>query len=94
MALPCLQWVVLLAVVVCVKELLEPLDELKVVLEFTLHEPLHWNDLQSHGARRQIETTVKNCAPWNNQNIVMLAETTFTKKTKNLVNTETEQIFW
>ena len=56
MALPNLQGVVVLAIVVCVKELLEPLDKFKVVLELALHKPLHRDDLvvyedQEHGSR-------------------------------------------
>ena len=43
--LPGLQGVVVLAVVVCVEELLKPLDEFKVVLELSLHQPLHRDDL-------------------------------------------------
>ena len=56
-ALPNLQGVVVPAVVVCVEELLEPLDEFKVVLELALHKPLHRDDLvvrvvQEHGSRQ------------------------------------------
>lgn len=38
--------VVLLTVVVCVKELLEPLDEIEVVLESAFDQFLHRNDLE------------------------------------------------
>lgn len=49
LALPRQQRVVLLPVVVGVKEFLEPLDELKIVLELALHQPLHCDDLGGHG---------------------------------------------
>ena len=35
----------MLSVVVCVEELLEPLDELEVILESPLDQTIHWNDL-------------------------------------------------
>lgn len=45
LAAPHLQRVVLLAPVVGVEELLEPLEELEVVLELALDEPVHRHDL-------------------------------------------------
>lgn len=51
LALPRQQRVVLLPVVVGVEELLKPLDELEVVLELALHQPLHRDDL-GRGTRR------------------------------------------
>lgn len=39
--------VVLFTVVVCVEELLEPLDEVQVVLESAFDQFLHGNDLES-----------------------------------------------
>lgn len=50
LALPRQQRVVLLPVIVGVEELLKPLDELEVVLELALHQPLHRDDLG--GAQR------------------------------------------
>ena len=47
-AVPDLQGVVRRAVIVGVKELLEPLQELKVVLEATLDQLIHRNDLYQH----------------------------------------------
>jgi len=51
LALPGLQRVILFAVVVGVEELLEPLDELKVVLELALDQFLHGHDLPGGGER-------------------------------------------
>lgn len=46
LALSRLHGVVLLTVVVGVKELFEPLDEIQVILKSTLDELLDWNYLQ------------------------------------------------
>ena len=40
-----LKWVILLALVVCVKELLEPLGKLKVVLKFSFNKLVYRNKL-------------------------------------------------
>ena len=45
--------VVALPLVVGVKKLFEPLDELKVVLETTLDQPVHWYDLHVHQKYRE-----------------------------------------
>lgn len=47
LTLPRLHWVVLLPIVVGVKELLKPLDKLKVVLELPLHQFVYWDDLEA-----------------------------------------------
>lgn len=47
LALPCKYRVVFFPVVVGVEKLLEPLEELKIVLELALHQPLHWDDLRT-----------------------------------------------
>lgn len=52
LALPRLHRVVMLSVVVGVEELLKPLDELKVVLELSLHQLVYWNDLEEEGEQR------------------------------------------
>lgn len=46
LTLPGLHRVILLPVIVGIEELLEPLDELKVVLELPLHQFVYWDDLE------------------------------------------------
>lgn len=48
LTLPGLHRVVLLPIIVGIEELLEPLDELKVVLELPLHQFVYWDDLETH----------------------------------------------
>ena len=40
-----LEWVILLAIIVGIKKLLEPLDEVKVVLKSSFYKLLYRNDL-------------------------------------------------
>lgn len=59
LALPGRHGVVLFPVVVCVKELLEPLDEIEVVLESAFDQFLHRNDLKSGGEEKQNQANRK-----------------------------------
>lgn len=56
--LSCKDRIILSTVIIGIKKLLEPLEELKVVLEFALHEFLHWNYLVKVGSG---ETQVYMC---------------------------------
>lgn len=62
-AAPCSQGVVLGSPVVSVKELLEPLQELKVVLESTLHQLVYWHYLRSRHDKAKRKEQNKKITP-------------------------------
>lgn len=45
LTLSCLNWVIFFTIIVGVKELLKPLDEIKIVLKSAFDQFLHRNDL-------------------------------------------------
>ena len=47
LTLPGCNRVVFFTVIIGIKELLKPLDELKIVLELPLHQFVYWNDLKA-----------------------------------------------
>lgn len=60
LALPGRHWVVLFTVVVGVEELLEPLDEIQVVLEPAFDQFLYRNDLESGNEKKTKITKTTN----------------------------------
>lgn len=49
LTLPGCNWVILFTVIIGIKELLEPLDEIKIVLKSAFHQFLHRNNLNQGG---------------------------------------------
>lgn len=55
LALPCQYRVVFFPVIVGIKKLLKPLEELKVVLKLPLHQSLHRDDLRETQREKERE---------------------------------------
>lgn len=55
--LPCLNWIIILAIIVGIKKLLKPLDEVKVVLKSSFYKLLNRNDLSDKKRKKMLDKT-------------------------------------